>query len=89
MIIFIFLTSIFLLVLWTLLKGKYDPLTKSLPNPSLNPILGNIQDLQADPIYHFALESLREKLGPVFKLRLFGEWQVFVTGFAEQKVNKV
>ena len=88
MIVLIVLTSIFVFVLWVLLKKENDPLLNSLPNPSLHPVLGNVQDLQADPIYHFALESLAAKLGPVFKLRLFGEWQIFVTGFEEQKVNK-
>ena len=88
MIVFIVLTSIFVFVLWTLLKKENDPLINSLPNPSLHPILGNVQDLQADPIYHFALGFLSAKLGPVFKLRLFGEWQIFVTGFEEQKVKE-
>ena len=88
MIVFILLASIFLLVLWTLLRKENDTLICGLPNPYLHPILGNVKDLQSDPIYHFALDSLTSKLGPVFKLRLFGEWQVFVTGFEEQKVNK-
>ena len=87
MIVFIVLTSIFLFVLLKLLKKESDSLFKKLPNPSLHPIFGNVQDLQSDPIYHFALDSLTAKLGPIFKLRLFGEWQVFVTGFEEQKVN--
>ena len=88
MIVFILLTSIFLLVLWTLLRKENDALISGVPNPSLHPIFGNVKDLQSDPIYHFALELLTSKLGPVFKLRLFGEWQVFVTGFEEQKVYK-
>lgn len=88
MIVFIVLTSIFLYVLLKLLKKENDSLFKKLPNPSLHPIFGNVQDLQSDPIYHFSLDSLTSKLGPVFKLRLFGEWQVFVTGFEEQKVKR-
>ena len=89
MIVFIVLTSIFLFVILKLLLKKEDEsLFKKLPNPSLHPVFGNVQDLQSDPIYHFSLDSLTAKLGPVFKLRLFGEWQVFVTGFEEQKVNR-
>ena len=88
MIAFIVLTSIFLYVLLKLLKKENESLFKKLPNPSLHPIFGNVQDLQSDQIYHFSLDSLTAKLGPVFKLRLFGEWQVFVTGFEEQKVNR-
>lgn len=88
MIVFIVLTSIFLYVLLKLLKKENDSLFKKLPNPSLHPIFGNVQDLQSDPIYHFSLDILTSKLGPVFKLRLFGEWQVFVTGFEEQKVKR-
>ena len=88
MIVFLAITIIFLLVLWTFLRKEHDPLINGLANPSLHPIFGNVQDLQSDSIYHFALESLTSKLGPVFKLKLFGEWQVFVTGFEEQKVKK-
>ena len=86
MLVIITLLSLVLFMLW--LKFRERDSRYSPPNPPVHPIFGNILALQKlDPIFHFALDSLTSKFGPVFKLRLFGEWKIFVTGFVEMKVR--
>ena len=56
------------------------------PHPPLVPLLGNMLVVKKlDSIMHYALHSLTESLGHVFRLRLGGRWTLIVTGFHQIK----